>query len=75
MIIRNFMNIRFCPIIWIDARGGQAMTTRAAESAGSTARALVSLALPLLIGNIFQQFYNVASTLIVGRYILNPPMF
>ncbi|MDL2264716.1 polysaccharide biosynthesis C-terminal domain-containing protein [Synergistaceae bacterium OttesenSCG-928-I11] len=30
---------------------------------------LVSLALPLLIGNIFQQFYNIASSLIVGRFI------
>lgn len=30
---------------------------------------LIRLALPLMVGNIFQQFYNIASTLIVGHAI------
>lgn len=32
-------------------------------------RQLTRLVLPLLVGNIFQQFYNIISTLIVGRAI------
>ena len=30
---------------------------------------LIKLAIPLLIGNIFQQFYNLVDTIIVGKYI------
>lgn len=33
---------------------------------GSTFRLLVSFAIPLLIGNLFQQFYNLVDTMVVG---------
>jgi len=36
---------------------------------GSPAKVIFLFALPLLIGNIFQQFYQLADTLIVGRMI------
>lgn len=36
---------------------------------GSPAKLIVMFTIPLLIGNIFQQFYNMADTLIVGRTI------
>lgn len=43
------------------------MTKKMTE--GSPARLIVLFTIPLLIGNIFQQFYNLADTLIVGRTI------
>ncbi len=36
---------------------------------GSTLRHLLLFALPMLIGNIFQQLYNLADAIIVGRFI------
>lgn len=36
---------------------------------GSPAKVIFLFALPLLVGNIFQQFYQLADTLIVGRMI------
>ncbi|GHV50746.1 hypothetical protein FACS1894168_2260 [Deltaproteobacteria bacterium] len=36
---------------------------------GNPAKRIFHFALPLLIGNLFQQFYNMADTLIVGRAI------
>lgn len=36
---------------------------------GSPAKLIFSFAVPFLIGNIFQQFYNVADTIIVGRIL------
>lgn len=44
------------------------MKHRGDTSAFGIGQNLIGLALPLLIGNIFQQFYNVAGTLIVGHY-------
>ena len=38
---------------------------------GSIAKNIIFFAIPLLWGNIFQQMYNVADTLIVGNYIGN----
>ena len=34
---------------------------------GSISRSLVLFALPMMAGNLLQQFYNIADTLIVGR--------
>ena len=34
---------------------------------GSISRSLLLFALPMMAGNILQQFYNIADTLIVGR--------
>lgn len=38
---------------------------------GSIARHLIVFALPLLIGNIFQQLYNTVDTWVVGNYVSN----
>jgi len=36
---------------------------------GSTGRHILAFTLPLLVGNIFQQMYNMVDTFVVGRYI------
>jgi len=36
---------------------------------GKPIKLLIGFALPLMIGNIFQQFYNLVDTVIVGRFI------
>jgi len=36
---------------------------------GKPMKLLIGFALPLMIGNIFQQFYNFVDTVIVGRFI------
>ena len=36
---------------------------------GKPMKLLIGFALPLMIGNIFQQFYNLVDTVIVGRFI------
>ena len=38
-------------------------------SAGRPLKLLLRFALPLLIGNLFQQAYNLADSIIVGRFI------
>lgn len=38
---------------------------------GNIARHIISFALPLLIGNIFQQLYNTVDTWVVGNYVSN----
>ena len=38
---------------------------------GSITRHLISFALPLLIGNVFQQLYNTVDTWVVGNYVSN----
>ncbi len=38
-------------------------------TAGSPAKLIVMFTIPLIIGNVFQQFYSMADTLIVGRTI------
>ena len=32
-------------------------------------RALFTFALPMMIGNLFQQFYNMADSVVVGRFV------
>lgn len=36
---------------------------------GNETKAIISFAIPLIIGNIFQQLYNIADSIIVGKYI------
>lgn len=36
---------------------------------GSPLLVILKFTLPLIIGNIFQQLYNMADTIIVGRYV------
>lgn len=36
---------------------------------GNETRAIISFAIPMIIGNLFQQLYNIADTIIVGQFI------
>ena len=36
---------------------------------GSIPKKLVTFALPLMVGNLLQQFYNIADTIIVGKFL------
>ena len=36
---------------------------------GSPMKLIISFAVPLLFGFLFQQFYNLADTIIVGRFV------
>ena len=38
-------------------------------SEGSVTRSMLLFAYPMILGNLLQQFYNVADTLIVGRFL------
>ncbi|HPO49332.1 MAG TPA: MATE family efflux transporter, partial [Spirochaetota bacterium] len=36
---------------------------------GSITKNILFFSIPMLIGNVFQQFYNVVDSIIVGRFI------
>jgi putative MATE family efflux protein len=36
---------------------------------GSPSRSLLAFALPMILGNLFQQFYNMADSIIVGQFV------
>ena len=36
---------------------------------GSVTKSMLLFALPMIVGNLFQQFYNIADTLIVGKFL------
>lgn len=36
---------------------------------GKPLRAILTMSVPILLGNLFQQFYNMADTIIVGRFL------
>ena len=38
-------------------------------TSGSPAKHIIAFAVPILIGNIFQQFYNIVDIMIVGRFV------
>jgi len=38
-------------------------------TSGNSAKLIILFSIPLLIGNIFQQFYSMVDTIIVGRYV------
>ena len=38
-------------------------------TSGSPVKLIITFAIPILIGNIFQQFYNIVDTVIVGRFV------
>lgn len=38
-------------------------------TSGNTLKIIILFSIPVLIGNIFQQFYNMVDTIIVGRYL------
>ncbi|MCD8232814.1 MAG: MATE family efflux transporter [Cloacibacillus porcorum] len=41
-------------------------------TAGSPARTMVSFALPMILGNLFQQFYNIVDLIVVGNFVRAP---
>ena len=43
-------------------------------TAGSPAKLIVRFALPLMLGNLFQQFYSMVDAVIVGRYLGKNPL-
>lgn len=57
------------------ASGTRVMTKTSQNSkdmtTGSPVKLILFYAIPILIGNVFQQFYNMADTIIVGRYLGN----
>ena len=55
---RNFAVMRF-----------QTVHTPTSLTEGPISQALISFALPLLLGNLFQQLYNTADSLIVGNFL------
>ena len=38
-------------------------------TAGSPGKLIITFAIPLMLGNIFQQFYNLVDSVVAGRYI------
>ena len=36
---------------------------------GSPAKSLIAFTIPLILGNLFQQFYNLVDTVVVGNYV------
>ena len=36
---------------------------------GSPSRLLLKFTIPMLIGNLFQQFYNMVDSIVVGRFV------
>lgn len=55
----------------VDAQNIRTRTAprRADLTQGSPAKSLFMFALPLILGNLFQQFYNMADTMIVGNFV------
>ena len=47
----------------MNTAGTKDMTT------GNPARLLLAFSMPLMLGNLFQQFYTFADALIVGQYV------
>lgn len=43
-------------------------------TAGSPAKMIMNFTLPIFIGNVFQQFYNMADTIIVGQTLGSDPL-
>ena len=64
----------FQAIAWYACRstqGGISMEKQAVYSMteGSPARLLLKFTIPMLIGNLFQQFYNMVDSIVVGRFV------
>ena len=41
---------------------------------GSPAKMILGFTLPIFIGNVFQQLYSMADTIIVGKYVGTPAL-
>lgn len=44
-------------------------TTSIDMTEGNAYRLIISFTLPLLLGNVFQQLYNMVDSIVVGRYV------
>lgn len=45
------------------------MNTKNNLLSGNVTKSMIFFAIPMILGNLLQQFYNIADTLIVGRYL------
>ena len=43
-------------------------------TSGPVGRKILLFSLPLMVGNVFQQLYNVVDTLVVGKYLGEAPL-
>lgn len=44
-------------------------TIKGSMTAGNPTRALIAFVLPMICGNLFQQFYNIVDSIIVGKFV------
>ncbi|MDH6366944.1 putative MATE family efflux protein [Breznakia sp. PH1-1] len=52
-----------------DFIGGKLMSGRSDMTTGKPMRIIVAFTMPIFLGGLFQQFYNLADTLIVGQFV------
>lgn len=50
-------------------RGVESMALQKDMTVGKPGKIIVGFTLPIIIGNVFQQFYNMADTMIVGKFV------
>ena len=63
-------NAAYTGILRCRMRGNMKMADKKQNMlTGSPGKALFLFALPMILGNLFQQFYNMADSVIVGRYV------
>ena len=53
----------------VDLKNGEVITMTKDLTKGSPMKLIISFAVPLLFGFLFQQFYNLVDTMIVGRFL------
>lgn len=57
------------PGSFTDLKGATAMTSLRSMTSGTPGRLIISFAFPLMLGNLFQQFYTIADAAIVGQVL------
>ena len=53
----------------VDLKNGEVITMTKDLTKGSPMRLIISFAVPLLFGFLFQQFYNLVDSMIVGKLV------
>ena len=53
----------------VDLKNGEDIIMTKDLTKGSPVKLIISFAVPLLFGFLFQQFYNLVDTMIVGRFL------
>jgi hypothetical protein len=56
-------------VLAVDLKNGEVITMTKDLTKGSPMKLIISFAVPLLFGFLFQQFYNLVDTMIVGRFL------